>query len=68
MGMVMKVGDRVETEYGPGTITAVEEWSRVTRYGLKLDNLEAFSWQKAGEPLFFFESELRLLPSKKKKG
>ena len=42
----MKIGDRVDTEHGPGEIVDVEHYSRINgginRYGVKLDSSPFF--------------------------
>lgn len=60
----MKIGDRVETEDGPGEIVAVEnEKGRTKRYGIKHD--ENPDWQAYNHngptPTYYWPHELKLI-------
>lgn len=61
----MKVGDRVQTEYGPGKIVDIENPDgRTTRYAVLLDKhpgWEKLGFNRALAPSYFFKSELKKL-------
>jgi hypothetical protein len=65
--VTMKIGDRVHTPYGPGTIVA-EESNRIEfRYGVDMDDANGVPFLHDDideryindKPVFFFKSELK---------
>lgn len=62
----MKIGDRVETEDGSGSVEVVEvvenPEGRVTRYGIRFDVMPKWHYSDGGEDeplLYYFEHEVK---------
>lgn len=67
----MRIGDRVETEDGPGQIVDIEnQKGRTKRYGIKHDispDWQAYRSGSGPTPTYYFESELKIEKSDRTK-
>jgi len=55
----MRIGNKVETPHGAGIITSKEGFSRVTRFGVQLD--EPLKNPAAFKTAYYFKNELRII-------